>query len=445
MADRAACSPRAATAGRRRSRSSTACGSRARARASGSRSRRPTRRASTCAPGAAAAAGADPLLEPATLAAARALRERYLGALLGLAVGDARRRGHPVPPPRALHARRATCSAAARSTCRAGPGAMTRRWRCAWPRACSSSGGFDARDQVARYRRWQQEGYLSATDQCVGITAGTARALARAQWRRQSFSGSHDPDALDPEPLSRVPAVVLYYFADRDAALGAVRGGRAHHLPGTAGAGGLPGPGRGAARGRSRAQPSRRSSPPPRPLVGHTAARRRSARRARRRPRSRPRCDCFARTDNFRDAVLAAANLGGAADVVAGVAGRPGRGPLHCRRHPRHVAQQPDEAAVARGLRRPAAHPRPGAARQLRRRAAPPAAVQARSRQPAPGCRKLAARSFPLVSFPTRADVHDSRPSAALYPAHAGARACARRARGRACPTRSCSRCASVI
>jgi hypothetical protein len=31
--------------------------------------------------------------------------------------------------------------------------------------------------------------------------------------------------------------------------------------------------------------------------------------------------DCFARTHNFRDAVLAAANLGGAADVVAGAAG----------------------------------------------------------------------------------------------------------------------------
>jgi len=64
--------------------------------------------------------------------------------------------------------------------------------------------GFDARDQVARYRRWQQEGYLSCTGQCVGITAGTARALALAQWRRQPFSGSHDPEALDPEaPVAR--------------------------------------------------------------------------------------------------------------------------------------------------------------------------------------------------------------------------------------------------
>ena len=61
--------------------------------------------------------------------------------------------------------------------------------------------GFDARDQVERYRRWQQEGYLSATGQCVGITASTARAIAMARWRRQAFSGSHDPTQLDPEPL----------------------------------------------------------------------------------------------------------------------------------------------------------------------------------------------------------------------------------------------------
>src|SRR5256885_15292677 len=67
--------------------------------------------------------------------------------------------------------------------------------------------GFDGRDQVARYRRWQQEGYLSCTGQCVGITAGTARALALAQWRRQAYSGSHDPEALDPEALSRVVPV----------------------------------------------------------------------------------------------------------------------------------------------------------------------------------------------------------------------------------------------
>ena len=55
--------------------------------------------------------------------------------------------------------------------------------------------GFDAHDQVQRFARWQREGYGSATGQCVGISASVARALATAQYKRQPFAGSHDPDA----------------------------------------------------------------------------------------------------------------------------------------------------------------------------------------------------------------------------------------------------------
>jgi len=79
--------------------------------------------------------------------------------------------------------------------------------------------GFDARDQVQRYSRWQQEGYLSSTGQCVGITASTARSLALAKWRRVVFPGSHDPEQLDPEPLSRVASVALFYFASVETTL----------------------------------------------------------------------------------------------------------------------------------------------------------------------------------------------------------------------------------
>ncbi len=182
-------------------------------------------------------------------------------------------------------------------------------------------GGFDARDQVARYSRWQQQGHLSATGQCVGITAGTARALALAQWRRQAFSGSHDPEALDPEPLSRVTPAVMYFFADAGqrseqaaqaarttcqapAVLDACRSlARALH----AALAGRPG------RADSRRACASRSRPRPYPV--------------RRRPAGAPRAalgaalEALTHTDNFRDAVLAAANLGGNSDVVAAVTG----------------------------------------------------------------------------------------------------------------------------
>jgi ADP-ribosylglycohydrolase len=40
-----------------------------------------------------------------------------------------------------------------------------------------------------------------------------------AQWRRQPFGGSHDPKALDPEPVARIAPAVLYFFADRRVAM----------------------------------------------------------------------------------------------------------------------------------------------------------------------------------------------------------------------------------
>ncbi|MGH8325698.1 MAG: ADP-ribosylglycohydrolase family protein, partial [Steroidobacteraceae bacterium] len=57
------------------------------------------------------------------------------------------------------------------------------------------------------------------TGQCAGITASTARALARAQWRRQIYPGSHEPGRLDPEPLSRVAPAVLFAFPSLEEAL----------------------------------------------------------------------------------------------------------------------------------------------------------------------------------------------------------------------------------
>lgn len=164
------------------------------------------------------AAAVDPLLDPATLAAARSLRERFLGALLGLAVGDA------VAAP--TQYRRSGTFTPVGDLIGGGPFALPRGgWSDDTAMALCladsllAAEGFDAHDQVERYKRWQREGYLSATGQCLGITGSTARALAVAEWRRQLFSGSHAPDQLDPEPLSRVAPVVMFFFAAEEEAV----------------------------------------------------------------------------------------------------------------------------------------------------------------------------------------------------------------------------------
>lgn len=160
----------------------------------------------------------DPTLDDDAMAVTQALRERFTGALLGLAAGDAlaaatqfRRPGSFTPVGDLLGG---------------GPfdlprGAWTDDTAMALCVADSllERGEFDPVDQIGRFIRWQREGYLSATGQCVGITAGVTRALGTAGWRRQRFPGSHDPAQLDPEVLTRVAPVVLHYFNDPDTAI----------------------------------------------------------------------------------------------------------------------------------------------------------------------------------------------------------------------------------
>jgi ADP-ribosylglycohydrolase len=259
---------------------------------------------------------ADPLLDPRALAVARVLRGRFLGLMLGLALGDAvaaatqfRRPGRFSPVGDLL-------GGGPFDLPRGGWSDDTAMALCL-AESLLAREGSDARDQVQRYRRWQRDGHLSATGQCLGITASTVRALARAQWRTQGFAGAHDPQAQDPEVLARIAPAALYFFAggpepieqaaveaarvtcQAPAALEACRSfARALHA---------------ALSGRDRAAilaclPA--SGVPETGEGGATTAQALAAV-----------TDAFGRTLNFRDAVLAATNLGGNSDVVAAATG----------------------------------------------------------------------------------------------------------------------------
>jgi ADP-ribosyl-[dinitrogen reductase] hydrolase len=274
--------------------------------------RAPTTPASPDLTAEPATESADPLLDPDTLAAARVLRERFVGALLGLAVGDAlaaatqyRRPGSFTPIGDLLGGgpfdlpRGAWSDDTAMALCLA--------------ESLLECNGFDPRDQVQRYTRWQQEGYLSATGQCVGITASTARSLAMAQWRRVVFPGSHDPEQCDPEPISRIAPVALYYLASLEttlqqaaeasrttcqapAVLDACRQlGRSLHM---------------ALKGQPKARIAE-GAPAAEGQASHTAT-----------AALATAIWAFSSTTNFRDAVLRAVNVGGNSDVVASVCGQ---------------------------------------------------------------------------------------------------------------------------
>jgi ADP-ribosyl-[dinitrogen reductase] hydrolase len=160
----------------------------------------------------------DPTKSPDVMDAARTLRERFQGALVGLAVGDALAANTQFRKPGSFPA--------VGDLLGGGPfdqprGAWTDDTAMALLLAESllEREGFDAHDQVQRFVRWQREGYGSATGQCVGISANVARSLSTALYKRQPFAGSHDPETLDKDPLSRIAPAVMYFFADAPAAV----------------------------------------------------------------------------------------------------------------------------------------------------------------------------------------------------------------------------------
>jgi ADP-ribosylglycohydrolase len=155
---------------------------------------------------------------PAEVRSIHRIRERFLGALVGLAVGDALAAPTEQWEPGTFEPVTGFTGGGVYDL-PAGAWTDDTAMALLLGESLLACRGFDARDQIDRYLRWRQEGYLTATDRCVGLRKGVAKALAAAQWRRQLFPGSHAPRQLDPEPLSRIAPAVLFAFPALDEAV----------------------------------------------------------------------------------------------------------------------------------------------------------------------------------------------------------------------------------
>lgn len=72
--------------------------------------------------------------------------------------------------------------------------------------------GFDAHDQMRRYLDWMQHGYLSSTGHCFDIGNTTAAALRRFQQSGDPFGGSTDPRAAGNGSIMRLAPVPMFYY-----------------------------------------------------------------------------------------------------------------------------------------------------------------------------------------------------------------------------------------
>lgn len=74
--------------------------------------------------------------------------------------------------------------------------------------------GFDAYDQMLRYCKWKDEGYLSSTGNCFDIGIATSLALSHFKKTGNPYSGNSDPSKAGNGCLMRLASIALFFFSD---------------------------------------------------------------------------------------------------------------------------------------------------------------------------------------------------------------------------------------
>ena len=145
-------------------------------------------------------------------------RDRFRGALLGLAVGDAIGTTVEFKAPGTFEP--------VTDMVGGGPfdlpaGAWTDDTSMALCLAESliACHGFDPADQLERYVRWYRQGHWSSTGTCFDIGNATRKALQRFERTHEPFPGDSDHHAAGNGPLMKLAPVPLAYAAHPDLAV----------------------------------------------------------------------------------------------------------------------------------------------------------------------------------------------------------------------------------
>jgi ADP-ribosyl-[dinitrogen reductase] hydrolase len=138
------------------------------------------------------------------------LIERYRGCMLGLAVGDA--------VGTTLEFRTAGSFTPIGDMVGGGPfGLKAGEWTDDTSMAlCLAASlveceGFDALDQMRRYIRWRDDGYMASNGRCFDIGRTVSAALRRFERTGDPFAGSTDPYTTGNGSIMRLAAVPLFY------------------------------------------------------------------------------------------------------------------------------------------------------------------------------------------------------------------------------------------
>lgn len=139
--------------------------------------------------------------------------ERYRGALLGLAAGDALGTTVEFHPPGSFQPLNDMVGG---GPFHLEPGQWTDDTSMALCLAESlvESEGFEPADQLQRYVLWWREGHLSSTGHCFDIGGTVARALGHFERTGDPASGPTDPYSAGNGSIMRLAPVPIYYAED---------------------------------------------------------------------------------------------------------------------------------------------------------------------------------------------------------------------------------------
>lgn len=146
------------------------------------------------------------------------LAQRYQGCLLGLAVGDALGTSVEFCPPNTFPL---VTDMLGGGVFQLAAGQWTDDTSMALCLADSllSQQGFDPIDQLQRYLRWYQYGYLSSTGDCFDIGNTVRAALSQFQRTGEPYCGSTDPHSAGNGSLMRLAPIPLFYRTQTELAL----------------------------------------------------------------------------------------------------------------------------------------------------------------------------------------------------------------------------------
>lgn len=157
------------------------------------------------------------------------IRENALGAMLGLAIGDAM--GAPVEfRPKGKFAPVTGFRDGGPFKLKAGQWTDDTAMALCLAQSIIDCQGMDAKDQMDKYLLWVNEGYMTSTGQCVGVGQTVLRALSRYHKTKDPYQGDPSPKHSGNGCIMRLAPVPIYYHQDsRQAMLESVNSARTTH------------------------------------------------------------------------------------------------------------------------------------------------------------------------------------------------------------------------